>query len=143
MFFVTRHATKHGVKPGHIIIPAIAGAVSIPLALFAGSPALTIAIITVTACAIFSALPNFWTVPTQFLTGVAAAAGIALINTMGNIAGFAAPYITGFLKDQTGDYKVSMFVVGGFMLLSAILMVVLTRHGRVHTPEGTEVPVGH
>ena len=48
-----------------------------------------------TACAIFSALPNFWTVPTQFLTGAAAAAGIALINTMGNVAGFAAPYITG------------------------------------------------
>ena len=48
----------------------------------------TIAVITVTACAIFSALPNFWTVPTQFLTGAAAAAGIALINTMGNMAGF-------------------------------------------------------
>ncbi|HEX8508460.1 MAG TPA: MFS transporter, partial [Propionibacteriaceae bacterium] len=91
LFFVTRHATKYGVKPGHIIIPALIGAISIPLALFAGSPALTIAIITVTACAIFSALPNFWTVPTQFLTGVAAAAGIALINTMGNIAGFTAP----------------------------------------------------
>ena len=86
LYLVTRHATKHGVKPGHIIIPALAGAVSILLALYAGSPALTIAIITVTACAIFSALPNFWTVPTQFLTGAAAAAGIALINTMGNLA---------------------------------------------------------
>ena len=98
LYLVTRHATKHGVKPGHIIIPALAGAVSIPLALYAGSPALTIAIITVTACAIFSALPNFWTVPTQFLTGAAAAAGIALINTMGNLAGFAARYITGWLE---------------------------------------------
>ena len=53
------------------------------------------------------------TVPTQFLTRAAAAAGIALINTMGNVAGFAAPYITGWLKDLTGDDKVSMFVVGG------------------------------
>ena len=93
-------------------------AVSIPLALFAGSPAATIAVITITACAIFAALPNFWTVPTQFLTGAAAAAGIALINTMGNIAGFAAGYVTGWLKDQTGGYTVPMFVVGGFMLLS-------------------------
>ena len=113
------------------------------MALFAGSPALTIAIITVTACAIFSALPNFWTVPTQFLTGIAAAAGIALINTMGNVAGFAAPYITGWLKDLTGDYKVSMFVVGGFMLLSAILMTLLSRRKQVELAPGTEVPVGH
>jgi len=143
LYFVTRHATKHGVKPGHIIIPALLGAVSIPLALYAGSPALTIAIITVTACAIFSALPNFWTVPTQFLTGAAAAAGIALINTMGNVAGFAAPYITGWMKDLTGDYKVSMFVVGGFMLISAILMTALSRRKQVELAPGTEVPVGH
>jgi len=143
LFFVTRHATKHGVRPGHIIIPAVAGAVSIPLALFAGSPALTIAVITVTACAIFSALPNFWTVPTQFLTGVAAAAGIALINTMGNIAGFAAPYVTGWLNDLTGGYKVPMFVVGGFMLLSAVLMFLLSRRGTVEPVPGTEIPVGH
>ena len=143
LYFLTRHATKHGVKPAHLIVPALLGAASIPLALYAGSPALTIAIITVTACAIFSALPNFWTVPTQFLTGIAAAAGIALINTMGNVAGFAAPYITGWLKDLTGDYKVSMFVVGGFLLLSAILMTLLSRRKQVELAPGTEVPVGH
>ena len=143
LFLTTRNATKHGVKTGHIVIPALVGAASIPLALYAGSPALTMAVITVTACAIFSALPNFWTVPTQFLTGVAAAAGIALINTMGNMAGFSAPYITGYLKDWTGDYKVSMFVVGGFMLLSAILMIALSRRNRVEVAPGTEIPMGH
>ena len=60
--------------------------------------------ITVTACAIFAALPNFWTVPAKFLTGAAAAVGIALINTFGNIGGFAAGYVTGFLKDLSGSY---------------------------------------
>jgi MFS family permease len=143
LFLTTRHATKHGVKTGHIAIPALVGAVSIPLALYAGSPVLTIAVITVTACAIFSALPNFWTVPTQFLTGVAAAAGIALINTMGNIAGFTAPYLTGYLHDWTGGYEVPMFAVGAFMLLSAILMVVLGRRNRVEQVPGADIPVGH
>ncbi len=144
LFLTTRHATKHGVKTGHIAIPAFVGAVSIPLALFAGSPVVTIAIITVTACAIFSALPNFWTVPTQFLTGIAAAAGIALINTMGNIAGFSAPYLTGYLHDWTGDYKVSMFVVGGFMALSGILMVLMSRRTpKVEVDPNLEIPVGH
>jgi len=62
---------------------------------------------------------------------------------MGNVAGFAAPYVTGYLKDATGDYKVPMFVVGGFMLLSAILMVSLTRRDKVAAEPGTEIPVGH
>ena len=100
------------------------------MALFAGSPAATIAVISVTAMAIFAALPNFWTVPTQFLTGAAAAAGIALINTVGNLAGFSAGFVTGWLKDWSGGYTVPMFVVGGFMLLSAVLMVVLSRSGK-------------
>ena len=130
LHFWARDATRRGLKTWHITIPAIVGAVSIPFALFAGSPALTIAIIAITAMAIFSALPNFWTLPTQFLTGAAAAAGIALINTVGNIAGFSAPYITGAVADATAvdgepQFQVPMFIVGGFMLLSAILMTVL------------------
>ena len=133
LYFWSRDATKRGLKTWHIAVPALVGALSIPLALFAGSPAATIAVITITAMAIFAALPNFWTLPTQFLTGAAAAAGVALINTIGNLAGFSAGYITGALKDWSGDYIVPLFVVGGFMLLSAILMVVLARRGRVVT----------
>ncbi|WP_249224444.1 MFS transporter [Microbacterium sp. CIAB417] len=130
MYFWSRDAGKRGLKTWHIAAPAIAGAISIPVALFAGSPAATMAVITVTACAIFAALPNFWTLPTQFLTGVAAAAGVALINTIGNLAGFSAPYITGAVHDWTGGYEVPMFIVGGFMLISAVLMIVLARRGR-------------
>lgn len=131
MYFWSRDAGKRGLKTWHIAVPAIAGAISIPIALFTGSPVATIAVITVTACAIFAALPNFWTLPTQFLTGAAAAAGVALINTIGNLAGFSAPYITGAVHDWTGGYQVPMFIVGGFMLVSAVLMFVLARSGRV------------
>jgi len=127
LYLWSRDATRRGVRTWHIVIPAIAGGLSIPLALFAGSPAATIAVITVNAMAIFSALPNFWTFPTRFLTGAAAAAGIALINTVGNLAGFSAPYITGALSDATGGYEIPMFVVGFFLLLSAVLMALLAR----------------
>ncbi|MCM2504117.1 MFS transporter [Aureimonas altamirensis] len=124
----SRDASRRGVRPWHIGLPALLGAVSIPLALAMPTPTTTIAVITLTACAIFSALPNFWSFPARFLTGAAAAAGIALINTMGNIAGFAAPYITGAVKDWTGGYGLPMTIVGGFMLLSAILsFAVLSR----------------
>jgi MFS family permease len=130
MYFWSRNASKRGLKTWHIAVPAVVGAVSIPLALFAGSPAATIAVITITACAIFAALPNFWTLPTRFLTGSAAAAGVALINTIGNLGGFSAPYITGAVHDWTGGYEVPMFIVGFVMLVSAVLMVLLARRDR-------------
>ena len=76
------------------------------------------------------------------LTGGAAAVGIALINTFGNVAGFAAGYVTGFLKDLTGSYVVPMFAVGGLMALSGILMVALSRWGRIERtgPEAESDP---
>ncbi len=132
LYFWSRDASKRGVKAWHIGVPALTGAISIPLALYMGSPEATILVITITACSIFAALPNFWALPSRFLTGPAAAAGIALINTIGNIAGFAAPYITGLVKDSTGVYELPMFIVGGLLLLSAILAFSLS--GRVPEP---------
>uniref|UniRef100_A0AAU3GW56 Putative tartrate transporter n=1 Tax=Streptomyces sp. NBC_01401 TaxID=2903854 RepID=A0AAU3GW56_9ACTN len=123
LYFWSRHATRHGVHTWHIAGPAVVGGISIPVALYMGSPAATVAVITVTACAIFAALPVFWSVPSQFLTGATAAAGIALINTAGNVAGFAAGYVTGWLKDFSGAYYLPLFLVGAFMLMSAALML--------------------
>ena len=123
LFLWSRHSTKHGVHNWHVGIPAIIGALSIPCALYMQSPAATVAVVTITACSIFAALPNFWALPARFLSGAGAAAGIALINTFGNVAGFAAPFITGSVKDLTGSYQAPMFVVGGFMALSAILVM--------------------
>lgn len=140
MYFWSRDASRRGLKTWHIAGPAVAGALSIPLALFAGSPAATIAVITITACAIFAALPNFWTLPTRFLTGAAAAAGVALINTIGNLAGFSAPFVTGLVRDATGSYEVPMFIVGFVMLVSAVLMVMLARSNRINPIPVDEEP---
>lgn len=125
LYLWSRDATRRGCRTWHIALPALTGAVSIPLALYMGSPTATVAVITITACSIFAALPNFWTLPTQFLTGASAAAAVALINTVGNVAGFSAGFVTGALKDYTGSYTVPMMVVGGLMLMSAVLMVAL------------------
>ncbi len=122
LYLWSADATRRGVRAWHIGVPAFVGAASIALALALQSPVATVACITVTACAIFSALPNFWALPVRFLTGAGAAAGIALINTIGNLAGFAAPFITGAVKDATGAYQIPMLVVSGFMALSGVLM---------------------
>lgn len=125
MFFWSRDASRRGCKTWHVALPALAGGISVPLALYMNSPLATMLVIAVTASSIFAALPNFWTLPTQFLGGAQAAAAIALINTLGNIAGFSAGYLTGMLHDATNSYTLPMMVVGGFMLLSALLMMLL------------------
>jgi len=137
LFVWSRDATRRGVRGWHVGIPALLGALSIPLALYMKSPAASIAVITVTACAVFAALPCFWTLPARSLSGAGAAAGIALINTVGNLAGFAAPYMTGAMRDATGSYHAPMFVVGAVMLLSAVLALAFAREPRAaHEGEG-------
>lgn len=127
MYFWSRDVSNRGCKTWHIAIPAVVGAITVPTALYMETPLSTMLIISLTASAIFAALPNFWTLPTQFLSGASAAAAVALINTIGNVAGFSAGFITGALHDATSSYLPPMMVVGGFMLLSAILMLVLSR----------------
>ena len=63
---------------------------------------------------IFGCLPVFWTLPTAFLSGAAAAGGIAIINAIGNLSGFVGPYAMGYIKDTTGGYE------GGLQLLAAL-----------------------
>jgi len=135
MYFWSRDVSRRGIKTWHIAIPALVGAVTVPTALYMETPFATMVVISLTASAIFAALPNFWTLPTQFLSGASAAAAVALINTLGNVAGFSAGYITGALHDVTHSYLAPMMVVGGFMLLSAILMLVLSR-----IPHSTPAP---
>ncbi|MEX3855255.1 MFS transporter [Paraburkholderia sp. BR10923] len=140
LFLWSRDATRRGVRSWHIAVPSLIGALSVPLALQMGSPAASIAVITVTACAIFAALPNFWALPARFLSGAAAAAGIALINTVGNIAGFVAPYITGVAKDMSGSYQLPMLIVGAMMLMSAVLALAI---GRTSTRASLEPAQAH
>ena len=123
LYLATQHATRHGVSRWHVGLPAFIGAASIPCALYMQSPVTTVAVITVTACAIFAALPNFWALPARFLSGAGAATGLALINTVGNLAGFAAPFITGALKDSSGGYQLPMLVVGALMAVAGVLVL--------------------
>lgn len=125
MVFWSRHSDRTGERVWHVAAPTLLGAVCIPVALYLHSPFAVMAAVTLTAIGIFSALPVFWYLPTTFLTGVGAAAGIALVNSLGNAAGFAAPYITGYLSDATGSKKAGMWVVGLAMLLAAVLVLLL------------------
>ena len=81
--------------------------------------------ISVAAFGVFACLPPFWTLPTAYLTGAAAAGGIAAINTVGQLGGFYGPSIIGWVKEQTGSYDTGMLVMAGLSITSALLVMVL------------------
>lgn len=119
------HADRTRERVWHVALPAFVGGAAIPIALYLDSPFLAMVAVSVCAIGIFSALPTFWSLPTAFLTGSAAAGGIALVNSVGNAAGFVAPYITGFLADQTGSSKAGLWVVGAAMVGAGVITLVL------------------
>ena len=125
MVFWSRHSDRTGERVWHVAAPTLLGAVSIPVALYLQSPFAVMFAVTLTAVGVFCALPVFWYLPTTFLSGVGAAAGIALINSLGNSSGFAAPFITGWLSDTTGSNKAGLWVVGLAMFGAAMLVLLL------------------
>ncbi|MBW1639969.1 MFS transporter [Microbacterium resistens] len=73
----------------------------------------------------------FWSFQTSMLAGTALAGGIALINSTGNLAGFAAPYLIGFVKDTTGVATIALYITGGIMVVGALLTLTVRQHRAV------------
>lgn len=123
MVLWARHSDRSGERGLHVAVPAVVGAVAIAGALYMDSPLLVMACVTVCAIGVFAAIPPFWALPNAFLTGAGAAAGIGLINSFGNLSGFAGPFVAGWLKDLTGDSRAGMWVVAVMMLTSAAIVL--------------------
>ncbi len=123
MVLWARHSDRSGERGLHVAVPAVVGAVAIAGALYMDSPLLVMACVTVCAIGVFAAIPPFWALPNAFLTGAGAAAGIGLINSFGNLSGFAGPFVAGWLKDLTGDSRAGMWVVAVMMLMSAAIVL--------------------
>ncbi|WP_069165869.1 MFS transporter [Nocardia altamirensis] len=130
MVWWSRHGDRTGERAWHVALPALIGGLAIPVALYLGNPFAAMVAVTVCAVGVLAALPTFWALPSAFLSGAAAAGGIALINSIGNLSGFAAPYITGGLKDWTGTQRAGLWVVGACMIASAVGVVALWKRTR-------------
>ena len=125
MFLWSRHADRVREHVWHVAIPLLIGGLAIPVALYLRHPVAVMIPVIIAAMGVYGALPVFWALPSRFLTGAAAAGGIGLINSFGNLGGFAAPYITGALSDLTGSNRAGMWAVGVIMVACAALVVVL------------------
>ncbi|MCX4775319.1 MFS transporter [Streptomyces sp. NBC_01264] len=127
MLWNARHSDRKEERVFHLAAPSFIGAVGVACSLYLQSPYLAVIALSVCTAGVLAALPVFWQVPAGFLGGVGAAGGIALINSCGNLSGFAAPFVTGWLKDATGDFRAGMWAVAAFMTLAAVLTVAFRR----------------
>nr|WP_294550506.1 MFS transporter [uncultured Rhodopila sp.] len=111
----------------HAAVPFLIAAVGIAGSTLVDSPVLKMAALSFGAFGVFAVLPVFWTFPTAFLSGAAAAAGIAVINSVGNLAGFFGPFIMGWLKDVTGNFASGLWAIAACALMGMVI-VLLLRH---------------
>ncbi|MEA2332335.1 MAG: hypothetical protein QOH58_2473, partial [Thermoleophilaceae bacterium] len=102
-----------------LTVPMLVGAAGTLLTAYAQSTLLLTFGITLAAVGILSALPRFWAMPTSFLSGTAAATGIALIAAVGNLGGFVGPAFTGIAEDSTGGFEMPLAVLAGVLLVTA------------------------
>jgi D-galactonate transporter len=126
MILVGRHSDKVRERRWHVVVPNMMAAIGFVLCTQAGSNTVVAMIgLTMASVGVVTALPMFWALPTSFLGGAAAAAGLALVNCTGNLAGFLSPAMIGFLKTYTGSLNSGLFLVAGCILMSSILIIVL------------------
>jgi len=125
MVLIGKNSDRTGERRWHIAICALVGAAGLLAStLFGDQISLSMIALSVATVGILSTLPLFWTLPTAFLGGTAAAAGIAIINSIGNLAGFASPYAIGAIRDATGSTAIGMYVLAGSLCLGALCVLV-------------------
>jgi MFS family permease len=110
----------------HFAVPALAGALGMLLMpLFPHNPVMGIACLTLATAGVHGCIPVFWSVPGLYLSGAAAAGGIALISTIGNTAGVVGPAFLGFIKSYTGSFDAGMYAMSGLLMFAAVLVLLL------------------
>ena len=124
-----RHSDRMGERRWHAAIPAfVCGAALVAVTAF-GNPWFLMAAVTLGVTGVFCFVSVLWALPPAILSGAAAAGGIALINSVGNLSGFLGPFMVGALKDHTGSYVPGLLAIGIGPIVSAAVVMLLMRPG--------------
>lgn len=126
MILWSRHSDKTNERTWHVALACLTAAVGLAIAASTGSMFGLIAALTIVNVGISCSKPPLWSMPTMFLSGAAAATGIATINSIGNLGGFAGPAMIGWVKDQTGSFAGGLYFVAGLLILSTVLTLILS-----------------
>lgn len=130
MIFVSRSSDRKLERRYHVAIPALTGGAALVLLSTTRSPFYSVTLLTFLAVGIYSFYGPFWALPNEFLTGFAAAAGIALVNSIGNLGGFVGPFMIGAIASKTGNLYGGFALAGVSLFLSATLVLLLPRRAR-------------
>jgi D-galactonate transporter len=124
MVLAARHSDRTGERRWHTAIAALAGAAGLVAAtIYSDNTVIALAALSVATAGILSTFPIFWSLPTAMLGGTAAAAGIAMINSIGNLAGFVSPYLVGAIRDATHSTASGIYLLAASLLAGAVLVV--------------------
>ncbi len=124
------HSDKTGERRAHTALPRFTAAVALAaIALFNTSVPVAIALFAIATCGIMAAYPSLWSMPTSFLSTTAAAASIGLINSFGNLGGFAGPYLIGFFSNRDGSYTGGMWTMTVALVVSGVCALLV--RGRI------------
>ena len=122
MILWARHSDATRERVAHVGAPLLLTAVALALSSYIKDPTITMVVLTFAAIGIFCCFAVFWTLPTAWLSGTAAAGAIALINSIGNLAGFGGPYLVGWVKEATGSADKGLLVLALLPLIAGLLV---------------------
>ncbi len=124
MILVSRSSDRMGERRWHTAIASILGGVGLIFAgVFSDSELLGMIALSIATAGILTSLPLFWTIPTAFLGGASAATGIAMINSLGNLAGFVSPMMVGSIKEATGSPTLGLYVIAVTLFMGALIVI--------------------
>lgn len=127
MYLNGTHSDRKGERARHLGVPLMLAGVLLALAVVSGNPWLAYGLLVTAVGLNWAATPVFWATTTEYLSGAAAAASIALINSIANIAGLGLPPVMGWIKDSTGSYDYALLLVAGALLAGGVLGLYLAR----------------
>lgn len=120
---VSYTSTKTGDKVWHVSIAMFIGAIGLGLSPFVTDPSWALVLICLTAIGTYTCMGIWWTIPTTFLTGPAAAGAVGLINSCGNMGGWVGPYLMGFVKTETGTFDLGYFIMAFFLVVAGVTIL--------------------
>ncbi len=124
---------RTGDRKWHLATAALVGAAGLAGSALLTDPTASFVALCVAAVGIWSMFGVFWAVPADFLSGIAAAGGFALINSIGTLGGFAGPFLVGFVRERTGSFSASLLVLAALVLVSAVLAASLRMQAKPRT----------
>jgi sugar phosphate permease len=140
MLWVGHHSAKTGEKRWHGAAGMFVAAFGMLLGMFATSPTVAFVSLSLVAIGIYAPFGVWWSYPTTFLSGAAAAGAIGFINSCGNVGGFVGPYLMGFLKDHTQTYAAGWFILALFLVASGLLVLTFRRQVPTDVTRSTFAP---